>query len=203
MIEEKRGRTEGRPDTEKSSPLPAYGLAEDILGNDASAECTGDTKVETGREGGEDGNQEGSLMKIVTFFLENEEYGIPIVKVQEIRRIDQIIRVPNAPHFIRGVMNLRGRILPVVDLKERLNIGCTSLTDETRIVVIEQQPRVLGLLVDRVSQVMNIVSNQIEEVPEGMVSVHENSIKGVGKVDDRMVMLLDLDRIAAFRSEVC
>lgn len=203
MIEEKRGRSEGKSGTQESSPLPAYGLAEDILGDHVSTDCTGGTKAERGTEREDDANQDGRLMKIVTFFLENEEYGIPIIHVQEIRRIDQITRVPNAPHFIRGVMNLRGRILPVVDLKDRLNIGSTSLTSETRIVVIEQQPRVLGLLVDRVSQVMNIVSNQIEDVPEGMVSVHENSIKGVGKVDDRMVMLLDLDRIAAFRSEVC
>ncbi|MGA1796470.1 MAG: chemotaxis protein CheW [bacterium] len=128
MVEEKRGKSEGKARIQESSPLPAYVVAEDIPGN--------------------------------------------------------------------------GRILPVVDLKERLNLGCTSLTGETRIVVVDHQPRVLGLLVDRVSQVMNIRSNQIEEVPEGMVSVHENSIKGVGKVDDRMVMLLDLDRIAAFRSEV-
>jgi len=168
-----------------SSPLPAFGLAEDILGPDLKKEKESDIR----------GSKDDAQIKYVTFFLEGEEYALPISQVQEIKRVGEITRVPNAPEHVKGVMNLRGRIVPVIELKKRLQLGEALVDKDSRIVVVEHGPKVLGLMVDRVAQVLNIGSEQIDKAPEEVVQVDENYIRGVGKMDERMVILLDLDRI--------
>jgi purine-binding chemotaxis protein CheW len=136
-----------------------------------------------------------NIEKYVSFFLKNEEYAFPISQVQEIKRVGRITRVPNAPGHVRGVMNLRGRIVPVIELKKRLRLGETAIDKESRIVVVEHGPKVLGLMVDQMAQVLNITSEQIEEPPEEVVQVQESYIRGVGKIDERMIILLDLQQI--------
>jgi purine-binding chemotaxis protein CheW len=173
--------------------LPAFGLAEDILGRPPDQETASPIRRE--KERAERSGMMDVSTKFVTFFLGVEEYALPIVQVQEINRVAEITRVPNCPDHVRGVVNLRGRILPVIELKRRLNLGETTVTRESRIVVVEHGTKVLGLMVDRVAQVLNIYSEQMDEVPEEVVQVQRNFIKAVGKIEGRMIILLDLDGI--------
>ena len=192
MGKKEQGRVE---EGKGSGALPSFGLAEDILGPDffKGKEGAEGKEKDTGIENRE--LQDEGLMKYVTFFLEEEEYALPISQVQEIKRVGDITRVPNAPEHVRGVMNLRGRIVPVIELKKRLSLGEAMIDQESRIVVVEQGRKVLGLMVDRVARVLNMSTGQIEDAPEEVVQIQENYIRGVGKMDERMVILLDLEQI--------
>lgn len=196
MVEEKKGKgiKEKAASGEKSSILPHFGLAEDILGKSSEEEESSAGKVSK-PAGWNGASADEALMKFVTFYLGEEEYALPIAQVQEINRVIEITRVPNSPEHVMGVINLRGKIVPVIELKHRLKLDQTEITKESRIVVVEVGPKVLGLMVDRVSQVLNIASEQIEDPPEEVVQVDENYIKGVGKIDDRMIIMLDLGQI--------
>lgn len=170
--------------------LPAYGLAEDVLQQNSEAEGDGPLVSSHGEE-----LADGRAMKLVTFMLDKEEYALGISEVQEIDRVADITRVPNSPDHVIGVINLRGKVLPVIDLKKRLHLGEARITKESRIVVVESGPKVLGLMVDSVAQVLNLNADQIESTPEEVVKVHENFTRGVGKMDERMVILLDLEKV--------
>ena len=134
---------------------------------------------------------------LATFFLDREEYGVDVRQVQEIRRVTEITTVPRAPEFIRGVINLRGRILPVLDLKRKLGLGDVTLERATRIVVVRVHERRLGLLVDGASQVLKVPVSQIEPAPEEVVDRGGDYIRGVAKLDDRLIILIELERALA------
>ena len=140
-------------------------------------------------------NKTETFFKVVTFFLDREEYALPITEVQEINRVGDIVRVPNSPKYIMGVVNLRGIIVPVIELKIRLKIGSAKLSKKSRIILVEYGPRILGLMVDMVSQVLSIPSSQFKEVPEEVVRLNQNYIKGIGNLDDRIIILLDLQKV--------
>jgi purine-binding chemotaxis protein CheW len=178
-----------------TSSLPSCGLAEDVLGPDFfnQERISSDTK-RAGKSENELFHNDG-MIKYVTFFLEGEEYALPISHVQEIMRVGEITRVPNSPKHVKGVMNLRGKIIPVIELKKRLSLGEAIIDKNSRIVVVENGPKVMGLMVDKVAQVMNITAEQIDKAPDEVVQVQESYIKGVGKIDERMIILLDLEKI--------
>jgi purine-binding chemotaxis protein CheW len=132
---------------------------------------------------------------LVTFILQREEYGVDVRLVQEIIRVTEITPVPRAPEAIRGVINLRGRIIPVVDLKRRLGLGETSVEARTRIVVVKVRERLMGLLVDGASQVLRIPVSIIEAAPEEVVEIDANQIRGVAKLPGRLIILMDLHRV--------
>jgi purine-binding chemotaxis protein CheW len=180
---------------EKGS-LPKFGLAEDILGPGRREPATPETgtKSANGRTRRE-AAQEEKAAQYVTFFLDKEEYALPIAQVQEINRVGEITKVPNAPPHVMGVINLRGKIVPVIELKKRLKIGDTAIGRDSRIVVIEAGTKVLGLMVDRVAQVIHLKAAQIEDTPEEVVLKAENYVKSVGKIGDRMIILLELDKL--------
>src|SRR5262249_44835336 len=134
---------------------------------------------------------------LATFVLDREEYGLDVHLVQEIRRVTEITAVPRAPDFIRGVINLRGRILPVVDLKRKLALGQVELGRASRIVVVRLRERLLGLLVDGASQVLKVPVSKIEPAPEEVVASGGSYIRGVAKLDDRLIILVDLLHILA------
>jgi len=134
---------------------------------------------------------------LVTFYLDREEYGIDVRQVQEIRRLTEITTVPRAPEFIRGVINLRGRILPVLDLKLKLGLGEVASSRTARIVVVRVRERIIGLLVDGASQVPKIPVSRIEAPPEEVVERGGDYIRGVAKLDDRLIILVDLERLLA------
>jgi purine-binding chemotaxis protein CheW len=133
--------------------------------------------------------------QFLTFTLQNEEYGIEILKVQEIKGFSKITPIPNAPPFVRGVMNLRGTVVPIIDLRARFLMTEKEYDQLTCIVVVNVGARVVGLVVDTVSDVLNIPNDSIADPPE-LASVGDSScITGMGKLGERIVMLLDTGRL--------
>lgn len=137
---------------------------------------------------------------LVTFFLAREEYGVDVRLVQEIIRLSVITQVPRAPEFIRGVINLRGRIIPVIDLKRRLGLGEVEPGRQTRVVVIHVRERLVGLLVDGASQVLRVPVSTIEAAPEEVTEIDANYVRGVAKLEKRLIILIDLVKILGFEA---
>jgi len=140
---------------------------------------------------------DGKILQLVTFKLGNEEFGVDILKVQEINRMMVITRIPNAPPFIEGVINLRGKIIPIVDLRKKLGFdnGNGEYEKTTRIIVVELDGLVLGFIVDSVSEVLRIPENTIEPPPSIVGGVESDYIEGVGKLDNRLLILLELKKL--------
>jgi purine-binding chemotaxis protein CheW len=140
---------------------------------------------------------EGKILQLVTFKLENEEFGVDILRVQEINRMMNITKIPNAPVFIEGVINLRGKIIPIVDLRKRLGFRDGGYDKSTRIIVVELEGLVLGFIVDSVSEVLRINENTVEPPPSIVSGIDSEYIEGVGKLDDRLLILLELNKVFA------
>lgn len=138
---------------------------------------------------------EDRILQLVTFKLENEEFGVDILKVQEINKMMGITKIPNAPYFIEGVINLRGKIIPVVDLRKKLGFQSREYDKSTRIIVIELDGLVLGFIVDSVSEVLRVPANTIEPPPSIVSGIDSEYIEGVGKLDDRLLILLELRKV--------
>jgi purine-binding chemotaxis protein CheW len=137
----------------------------------------------------------GKTVQVVSFALGSEEYGVDIAQVQEINRMIAITRVPQAPPFMEGVINLRGRLIPIIDLRTRFGMERAQRTKHTRIVVTEISSKRLGMVVDSVSEVLRIPVEQIEDAPDLVAGVDTEYIRGVGKLEDRLIILLDLGRV--------
>jgi purine-binding chemotaxis protein CheW len=170
--------------------LPASGTADEILArflDSAQNEADGVHLKETEK------NAE-KLHHLVTFHLAKEEYGVEIASVQEIIRASDITPVPGAPAHVKGVINLRGKIIPVVDLRKRFGLQAIDPSESQRIIVVELGVKRLGMLVDSVSQVIKISSDIIDCMPEEATTASENYIRGVGKLDNRLVIILDLNQ---------
>ncbi len=135
------------------------------------------------------------LYQLVNFDIANEEFGVDILKVQEIIRVLEVTRVPNCPEFVEGVINLRGKIVPVVDLRLRFNLPQIEKDNNTRIIVVELEQKTVGFLVDQVKEVIRIDTAIIEPPPELVTNVQTRYITGVAKLEDRLLILLDLDRV--------
>jgi purine-binding chemotaxis protein CheW len=133
-------------------------------------------------------------LHLVTFALDREEYGIPVTQVREVIRVGDITRVPQAPAHVRGVTNLRGRILPVVELRSRLGLVPAAPTSRSRIVVVEVAERVLGLLVDAVLQVVKVPAETVAPPPEEILSADSGYLGGVARWDGRLIILLELEQ---------
>lgn len=133
--------------------------------------------------------------KYLTFFLGDEEYGLEILKAQEIIGLMDITPVPRTPACVRGVINLRGRVIPVVQLRVKFGMNTVEETNETCIIVVQVNGTPVGLVVDRVSEVTNIREDAIEPPPEFGADVDTAYILGIGKSDGRVRMLLDIDQV--------
>jgi purine-binding chemotaxis protein CheW len=132
--------------------------------------------------------------KYLTFFLGEEEYGLEILKVQEIIGMMPITFVPKAPRFVRGVINLRGKIIPVVDLRLKLGMASKEQTDETCMIVVQTANGHIAVIVDKVSEVLDIANEEIEDPPALGKSVSSDYILGIGKSGGRVKLLLDIDK---------
>ncbi len=136
------------------------------------------------------------MLQLVSFKLGDEEFGVDILQVQEIIRMQNITRVPNAPHFVEGVINLRGKVIPIIDLRKRFDLGHHEADKNTRIVVVKIDDIVVGLIVDEVSEVLRIPADTVEPPPPIIAGIESDYIKGVGKLDEgRLLILLDLNKI--------
>ena len=137
---------------------------------------------------------EGSL-QLVTFEVAGEEFAVDILAVHEINRMMELTRVPQAPAEIEGVINLRGKIIPVMDLRRRFGLQSRDRDEQTRIIVVEVDGRVIGFIVDRVRQVLPISRSIVEPAPDMVTSIDSQFISGVGKLSDRLLILLDLTQL--------
>ena len=197
-----------------SSPrlvLPPSGLAEDILGDPKlEAAVTEAAPVSRSAEAPVDRitffalpSAEDQLAPpdpaehLATFHLGREEYGVDVRRVQEIIRVPPITRVPRAPERLRGVVNLRGRVIPVFDLKRRLGLGEVEVQRASRIVVVRLRDRLLGLLVDAASQVLQVPLSAITAAPEEGGAPEVAGVRGVARLPERLIILLDLEKALA------
>ncbi|MHB8126770.1 MAG: chemotaxis protein CheW [Desulfitobacteriaceae bacterium] len=133
--------------------------------------------------------------QLVTFGLGSEEFGVDIMRVQEIIRIPPITRVPKAPNYVEGVINLRGNVIPVVSLRTRFEMEKVSETDLSRIIVLEVHKKVFGIRVDAVTEVMRLDDSAIEPPPPVALGMDAQFIRGVGKIGERLLILLDLNHL--------
>jgi purine-binding chemotaxis protein CheW len=133
--------------------------------------------------------------EFLTFTLGTEEYGIEILKVQEIRSYEQVTKIANAPDFIKGVVNLRGTIVPIVDMRIKFNLGTADYTDFTVVIILNVAGRVVGMVVDSVSDVIALMPEQIRPAPDFSSSFDVKYITGLGTVDKRMLILVDIERL--------
>ncbi len=139
--------------------------------------------------------------KYLTFALANEEYGLEILKVREIIGYMEVTAVPQTPHYVRGVINLRGQVIPVMDLRAKFGMETTDVTEQTCIIVVEiehtDETFNTGIVVDHVQEVLDIEGQSIEEAPEFGSSVNTDFILGMGKIEDTVKILLDIDKVMA------
>ncbi len=141
----------------------------------------------------EDIKTESNEIQVVAFKLRKEEYGFSILNVKEIRGLTDITRVPFAPDFVKGVINLRGSVLPVIDLKKRLGLQPMEYTESTRILIVQSDGIDVGMIVDAVTEVLTIDAANIDSVKQS--DSESRFLTGVGKIDDRLIIMLSLDEI--------
>lgn len=136
-----------------------------------------------------------TINQYVIFKLEEEYYGIAINFVETIEKVLEITRLPNSPQYVKGVINLRGEVIPVIDLRERFGMNSNPLTEESRIIIVSSEEIIVGILVDSSSEVLTIENDNIDNT-NGLINAFEdNYIKGIGKIEDRMVIILDIMKI--------
>lgn len=133
--------------------------------------------------------------EFLTFALGSEEYGVDILKVKEIRGYDAVTRLPDAPDYIKGVINLRGTIVPVVDMRLKFRLERAEYTALTVMIVLNVADRVVGMVVDSVSDVVQLSAEQVRAVPEIGATIDRQFLTGIGTLDERMLILLDIERL--------
>ncbi len=133
--------------------------------------------------------------KYLTFVLAGEEYGLEILTVREIIGMMDITAVPRTPAFVKGVINLRGKVIPVVDLRAKFGMSVAEKTDETCIIVVDVAGVEMGIMVDKVSEVLNIAEKDIEDAPSFGVNVNTDFIRGMGKAAGKVRILLDITKV--------
>ena len=137
----------------------------------------------------------GELLQLVTFLIEEEEFAVDILNIQGINMMMDITKVPNSPEFVEGIINLRGQVIPVIDLRKRLNLSQIDFTKDSRIIVVEIDDKVVGFIVDKVKEVLRVNSNITEPPPPMVSGVGSEFITAVAKLEDRLITLLDLQKL--------
>ncbi|MCA3239612.1 MAG: chemotaxis protein CheW [Curvibacter sp.] len=131
----------------------------------------------------------------LTFRLDQEEYGIDILKVQEIRGYEKPTRIANAPGFLKGVVNLRGTIVPIIDMRLKFNCAKAEYNSFTVVIILNLRSRVVGIVVDSVSDVMELAPEVIQPAPDIDASIDSSAVTGLGSIGDRMLILLDIEKL--------
>lgn len=133
-------------------------------------------------------------LQVVVFRLALEEYAVPIIKVQDINRVLPITKMPQTPSFMEGIINLRGKIIPIVDLRGRFGLSSGAITEDSRIVIVDFRGQTLGITVDHVEEVLTIPGRDID-LPPAAAKLDQSYIEGIGKVNNRLLILLNIDKI--------
>jgi len=134
-------------------------------------------------------------LRWVTFRLENEKYGINVMQVQEVLRVTEIAPVPGAPSYVMGIINLRGNVVTVIDTRSRFGLASAEMDDSTRIVIIEADEQVVGILVDSVAEVVDLKASEIETAPNVGTEESAKFIQGVASHDNELLILVDLNKL--------
>jgi purine-binding chemotaxis protein CheW len=142
-----------------------------------------------------DQRQSGEIEQFISFRVGEEEYGLDLLRVKEVIRLREIAWLPGAPSFVKGIINLRGDVIPIIDLRDRFDLEPTEQTAMTRVIVVETEGRLMGMVVDSASQVVRISADQIEPPPPVLHGPAQRFIVGVGKLGEKLVILLDSDAI--------
>jgi purine-binding chemotaxis protein CheW len=141
----------------------------------------------------------GASRELLTFTLGSEEYGIDILKVQEIRGYEAVTTIANAPEFIKGVINLRGIIVPIVDMRIKFKLGSVTYDETTVVIILNVAGRVVGMVVDGVSDVTTLKADEIKPAPEFGSGLDTKYLQGLGTVDERMIILVDIEKLMTSR----
>lgn len=145
---------------------------------------------------------EEELNQLISFTVGSEEYGLEIGRVKEVIRTPEITRLPKAPSFVKGIINLRGDVIPVVDLRDKFGFAASENSGKTRIIVVDVGGRLIGLIVDAASQVIAIPADQIEPPPPLAGGLPRELIVGVGKLGDRLIILLNIDSVLSTKDRI-
>ncbi len=137
----------------------------------------------------------------VSFELQGEEYGIPILHVKEIIRYTTLTHIPESPHFVEGVLNLRGQVIPVINLRRKFDLDECENDNSTRIIVVDIGKRVVGIVVDEVSEVLQINADEISPAPPMGTTLNTDFITGMGKVNEQLVILLKVEKIISLKED--
>ena len=144
----------------------------------------------------------GSVSQVVSFRLSNEEYGLDIMKVQEIILMGEITEIPEVPDYLCGLINLRGKVIPIVDLRKRFGLDAAGSSEQSRIIVLNSSRHTFGIVVDAVSEVLRIEQGQIEPPPTGMVGLEQAYIQGLVKMEKKIMILLDIEGLLSQQEHV-
>jgi len=155
------------------------------------------TETSSGKTNPQADSGTGELLQLVSFKMGNEEFGVDILKVQEINRMLEVTHVPNSPPYVEGVINLRGKVIPVINLRLRLGLENKEWDKHTRIIVMELSGTTVGFVVDAVSEVLRIPKSVTEPPPAMGTDSNVDYIMAVGKLEDRLLTLLDLEKVMA------
>ena len=146
-------------------------------------------------------NREGET-QLVVFKLENEEFACNINDVREVLKMVRVTPLPRSLDFVEGVINLRGEVIPVIDLRKRFGLQEIEITDDSRIIIVEVEERMVGLIVDSVSGVNRLANKQIQDAPDQVAGQQTKLILGVGKIEERLLIILNLDRILSSEEQI-
>ena len=142
-----------------------------------------------------DADRAEDMKQFISFSVGDEEYGLELLRVKEVIRVKEITWLPKAPSFVKGIINLRGDVIPIIDLRDRFGLEAREETDATRVIVAEVEERLVGMVVDSASQVVRISIAQIDSPPPVLDKFSHELIAGVGKVGDRLIILLQAEAI--------
>jgi purine-binding chemotaxis protein CheW len=145
---------------------------------------------------------DGELSQLISFMVGDEEYGLDILRVKEVIRVREITRLPKAPSFVKGIINLRGDVIPIIDLRDKFGLPAQDQTADTRVIVVDVEGKLVGMVVDSASQVVRIPADQIDPPPPIVGGLSAEFVRGVGKMEDRLIILLDIDRILTMREKL-
>jgi len=134
-------------------------------------------------------------IKVIVFRLLDEHFGVDVSQVKSIERIDTITKVPRTPGFVKGVIHLRGAVIPIIDLKERLGMEPTSMTDQSRVILVTMDGHEVGIIVDSANDVMDISVSSIEPPPRMVSRIDMKYLQGIAKLPDQLLVLLNLDKV--------
>ncbi len=139
------------------------------------------------------------IKQIINFFIEDEEYGLPIGDIEEIIRLPKLTKLPKTPIFIKGIINLRGRVVPVVDLRERFEVEGKEINSLSRAIIVNINGKLIGLIVDKVAKVLNVEDSDFSELPAMTDYSGKEYVKAVVNIDERIIVILDTKKLLSYQ----